>query len=569
MSVTPLTTHSIPIYGSGTVVTELVQLLSGLNISLPDNMSLFEKPSDEDTPKEYLTAEDITELTTFGNSSEQGPPDIFIGKISLEYSQHRGSQNSPFNFPGYDVDFFSAALVPSLSGELYTFPRSPGSKKSRSTSAPLVEVYQGDLSNYLARFERMRQANFRETHPAMIEIMNKVGNSYWAIEKYCESEVWYRRELSARLRSRESQVSIGVLNAEIDIVDTLRQQGRYQEAKVLQCEIHLNIVNNEVANLSEDLFCKSLESLGWILYHQRYFNDAEVCFREMLQIRLNSLGPWNEHTLHAMRSLADTLSQQKRHDKSEDLVTLTIQLSTEIPGVSQWSTLVSLDDLATTKQYMGQFQESESIYRNLIQRAELALGEKDPGFTLFVHNLSICLYKQDQLEEAENMARRAIDLRAKFQGQDVINTLCTITVLGHILKRKRCYGEAAQCYEKTGRGYSAILGSDSIISIWNCNCLAECYGELGRFEDAIQLLGKFIEEIEIQVASGKEPCWGDGGLPEIQGWIEQFKKGLEYYQEELQGRDIREVDEWSSEEDASSDTEETSDEVVYMADKLP
>lgn len=537
-------------------MTELARQLSGLNVSFSADTLLLEKTSNGDRPKEYLTTEDTKKLSVFGCSSNQEGRDVFTDTISLGYPHHTGKRYNPLKFQGYDVDFPSSTTVPSLSGELYPFPRSPVSNTQKSNSTPEFDIIQNTISDYLDRFERLSRLNVPEKHPAMIEIMRKLGRSYWSLNQGCKCEAWYRRELSARRLSGKSVLSIESFNAQLNIIYGIVLQGRFQEARALHETVHRNIFSDEVASLNDSLISRSLEILGSILYQQRYFNHACLCRREVVQIRLNTLGPWHEATLIAMLLLGSGFTDIGRYEESEEFLTTILQLSKE--AVANDAIYWATDNLAIAKKTRGEFEASATIYRNLLTDAEPVLGKAHPNLLQYMHNFANTLLRGGHLEEAEKMTRKTLYLTMKHWGADHVETLETMELLGNILHERGCYEEGAQCFEKTFRGYSLSLGIDHTRTIWVCIDLAKCYYSLGRFEDALQLAREFVKEVEAQVACRKEPCWGDGGISKIQEWIQWLKEDMEYYQEGLERRDITEVDEELLSSDGSSNEEVSS-----------
>ncbi|CAG8961112.1 hypothetical protein HYFRA_00002655 [Hymenoscyphus fraxineus] len=545
-------------------MNDLEERLSELSISFGVDISSFQRPSasDNSMPKEVLTAE---ELRGIESSSSFNEYETFSGAMLIKHSQPATGRKNPLKVLGYDVDFPSSILVPSLSGELYPFPRRPNSNFTRVNSTPEIVVLRTTISDYLGKFEALSRLKRPETDPVMIKIMNKLGRRYRDSDLYRESEIWYRRELSARQLSGESPGSIKMIQTELAIVDSINDQGRHEEAFSLHETIHRKIVNNDATNKNDLLVSESLFTLGCILFERSYLKDAEAFLREAIQIRLNSLGPWENKSLQVMRWLGTVLRDRKEYEECEKLLMITIQLHKSVPETNYEDMYFALDRLAVLRGSQGESSECEMIYRDLLTGAESKLGKEHPSIVNIMHNYSRSLLDMGQLDKSEKMARKSLDLKSKIWNQDEYETLHALSLLGEIHQKSGSYAEAAQCYEKTFRGYTSILGSDNIDTIWDCNDLAECYGELGRFEDALQLLGKFIQDVETQVASRKRPCWGDGGLAEIQRWIGYFKDDMEDYREKLEARNISEVDDELS--SSSDDEDSLGEEETFVEDE--
>ncbi|CAG8973377.1 hypothetical protein HYALB_00000140 [Hymenoscyphus albidus] len=545
---------SIPATCSGpkeNTMNDLEERLSELSISFGVDSSSFQQPrvSDNRMPKEYLTAEELKELKTFSGFNDQG---ALSGTMLHSYPQPAKRRNEPLKLLGYDVDFPSSLLVPSLSGELYPFPRRPDSDCTRASSTPEIIVLRTTISDYLSKFGALSRLKRPETDPVMIKMMNELGKRCWNLDLFCESETWYRRELSARQLSGESPVAIKTLQTELAIVDCINEQGRHEEAFSLHETIHRKIINHDDTNKNDLLISETLFVLGGIIFDQGYLKDAEAYLREAVQIRLNYLGPWEKESLQVMRWLVTILEEREEYEECERLLITITQLQRSISETDYGEIYWDMQDLASTKGRQGKSHECEMIYRDSLTGAESKLGNEHPRMATFLHNYSRHLLIIGKLDKSEELARKSLNLKSKIRNQDEYETLLTLSLLGNIHQKSGFYEEAAQCCEKTLRGYTSILGSDNIKTIWECDYLAYCYAELGRFEDALHLLGEFIQDVEAQVASRKKPCWGDGGLAEVQEWIGDFKDDMEDYREKLEVRNISEVD---NELSSSSDDE--------------
>jgi len=131
----------------------------------------------------------------------------------------------------------------------------------------------------------------------------------------------------------EKLISLETLDAWLGLIDAITPQGRYAEGKTLHQEIHSSIVRMVPAH--HWLMQKSLQTIAIISGNLGIHEDAEHYYRQLVQIRLNAFGPRHGDTLAAMQRLANPLRRQEQYVQSEELLTITVQLSESSPGMSE------------------------------------------------------------------------------------------------------------------------------------------------------------------------------------------------------------------------------------------
>ena len=107
-------------------------------------------------------------------------------------------------------------------------------------------------------------------------------------------------------------------------------------------------------------------------------------------------------------------------------------------------TLRAMNNTAAYLHRIGQFTESESLYREALQRRRRVLGNDDPETLSTIYNLGYLLWMQGKLAEAEPLCREAMDGCRKLHGNDHEETLRAMTNLAGILfaSGKRPEGES-------------------------------------------------------------------------------------------------------------------------------
>lgn len=522
-------------YSWDSIVANLAHQLADMNIIFSAEILHTQKTENvpvTNPPQVYLASNDIRRLV----DSERQPSQRMLfhhnrtmssNLVHDDYLHHPPRQQSCFKFPDMDVDFPSSRLISSLSGELYPFPPSVAPKHSQSSrTTPTINITRKVLSGYCDSYERLKLI-VPNNHPAMIQIMVELRRNYMELEKWSEAELWLRRELSARVLSGESVFSSEYLSAQLNLINVAMAQGQFEESKALHSAVHQTILESQNTRPDTSLFEDSLETIAWLLGDQGYIKESGKYFRDLLQVRLNYLGPCHTKTIHAMRQLGCNFRLQKRYHESEKLTTITVQLFKRGSIMPGKDLLNATSELSNIKFAQGHLEESEALDRELIASSEMQLGEEHPDTLMYMLNLAASLKHETRLEESEELVRKTITGRVKTLGEANLNTLESMKALGHILHEKECYDDASEWFEKSFCGRLAYLGSYHMRTVWVCDSLADCYISLGRPDKALLLLESFIQDIEREVSHRCREHFGDEMRFEILPWIGRFKERVE------------------------------------------
>jgi tetratricopeptide (TPR) repeat protein len=154
---------------------------------------------------------------------------------------------------------------------------------------------------------------------------------------------------------------------------------------------------------------------------------------------------------------------------------------------SDVSIFASLELLGVVLQYLGKYDEAETMNRRALAGYEIALGPEHPSTLTSVNNLSIAFRYQGKYDEAETMNRRALVGREIALGPQHPDTLMSIDNLAIVLRCQGKYNEAETTNRRALAGLEMALGPehpDTLISVY---CLAYLLQSLKRFNEAIVL----------------------------------------------------------------------------------
>lgn len=131
-------------------------------------------------------------------------------------------------------------------------------------------------------------------------------------------------------------------------------------------------------------------AVGFILYQQGRYADAEAAFTPALDPCEKNLGPESPELLSLCNNLAEALRAQ------------------------------------------GKFSAAEAEHRAVLERRIKTLGTEHPDTLLSRHNLATALTLEGKLDEAEKEMREVLALRQKTLGPDHADTLATRKNLGSL-----------------------------------------------------------------------------------------------------------------------------------------
>ena len=95
-------------------------------------------------------------------------------------------------------------------------------------------------------------------------------------------------------------------------------------------------------------------------------------------------------------------------------------------------TLTTVNSLASLLHDKEELEEAEDLSRRALEGREKALGPDHPGTLSSVHILACVLFKKSLLEEADLHGRRAVTSRQSKLGDDHPDTLASVLLLAAI-----------------------------------------------------------------------------------------------------------------------------------------
>ncbi|KAG8830157.1 hypothetical protein FRC17_005330 [Serendipita sp. 399] len=156
-----------------------------------------------------------------------------------------------------------------------------------------------------------------------------------------------------------------------------------------------------------------------ILAKHNFFDQLEgieKIQREILNARIDTVGPRHIDTVNAMHDLALTLHYQNRPEEAEEMMKQVLALRKELLGLHHQDTMKAMGRLASVFHHCGQLKEAEELKREVLALKKNFLGPRHPDTIKAMSSLATTLFRQDRIKEAEKIQQKALMLTKQAFG---------------------------------------------------------------------------------------------------------------------------------------------------------
>ncbi|KAL4737696.1 hypothetical protein BDV11DRAFT_171685 [Aspergillus similis] len=232
----------------------------------------------------------------------------------------------------------------------------------------------------------------------------------------------------------------------------------------------LYLVNSAEFRACQDNYHDFLTRTGSCLQSDGRHGEAEIVFRNVLEIRERACGPEHPDTLTSVSWLGSVLAKQGKYEEAEAMHRRGLAGSEKVLGPEHPDTLTSANNLGLVLADQGKYEEAEGMHQQALQSYKKYLHDK-------------CKY-----EEAEGMHQQALQGREKVLGPKHPDTLTSMANLatiyfdqGHLVKAEEL---EVQVLESRKR----MLGLEHPETLASMHSLAFTWKELGNVPNAFSLL---------------------------------------------------------------------------------
>jgi serine/threonine-protein kinase len=184
-----------------------------------------------------------------------------------------------------------------------------------------------------------------------------------------------------------------------------------------------------------------LISLAMLRASQARLPEAEQLARQGVEISKRTLGPASAATARATESLGEILEDQGSYKQAIPVLENAVRLESG-PGGEPADLAESLTELANCHFYIGDYAESDSLNRRVLEMDKKLHGERHPHVADDLINLGANQYEWGHYAEAERFYRQALDIIEAWYGRNNPETASAMTMLGRALVAEKKFTEA-------------------------------------------------------------------------------------------------------------------------------
>ena len=144
------------------------------------------------------------------------------------------------------------------------------------------------------------------------------------------------------------------------------------------------------------------------------------------------------------------------------------------------TTAKNLNNLASSTNTQGKYEEAEPLYRRALDIREKALGKDHPSTAISLNNLAALYRRAGEVREAEPLYKRALDIREKALGKDHPPPPPASTTWRRSSDTQGKYAEAEPLYKRALDICEKALGKDHPDTANSLNNLAITLSEAGE-----------------------------------------------------------------------------------------
>jgi tetratricopeptide (TPR) repeat protein len=322
----------------------------------------------------------------------------------------------------------------------------------------------------------------------MLAILEGLYDANNSMANYKLAEHWCRRIITIRQRTEDIYSPQSLLD-HVHLMSVLTSQGKSKEAKVLYGRLYPHIKRNGSFTSSvtpESLAAESLAIQVQIAQALGSNENAVDYSKQLTQLRLTTLGPYDAASLYAMTLVAESLIDLGIYDESVRILRLMLQLQERCKQFSFRRRCIGMRNLADALRRQQHCKESVIVARRSVELAEF-LGSEQHTTLLNMAELGLCLRGAGLLSESEAALRDVVTRRVSIFGGDNLSAIVEMGDLARALVETDNYEEATIWYEKAFRGLLKASSWRHWLAVVYCGCLGKCYEMQGRYVDGIAL----------------------------------------------------------------------------------
>jgi tetratricopeptide (TPR) repeat protein len=193
----------------------------------------------------------------------------------------------------------------------------------------------------------------------------------------------------------------------------------------------LYLANSAEFQAHQDNYHDFLTRIGSCLQSDGRYGEAEVVFRNVLEMREGACGPEHADTLTSVSQLGSVLARQGKYEEAEAMHRRALQGYEKVLGPEHPDTLTSMANLASMYFDQKRLVKAEELEVQVFESRKRMVGPEHPETLTSMHNLAFTWKELGKVSSAFSLLKKCVDLRNKALGLDHPHTtLSSNTLLG-------------------------------------------------------------------------------------------------------------------------------------------
>jgi len=242
---------------------------------------------------------------------------------------------------------------------------------------------------------------------------------------------------------QEAQSLDGDPAVQAELYETLgsiyQKLGKLDRAESLlesSLRIRKSVFGEESAPVAENL-----TAMAMLRSSQARLPEAEQLARQGLEMSKRTVGLAHPATARATQSLGEILENEGTYKQAIPVLEDAVRLQS-VPRSAPADLAESLTELANCHFYIGDYAESDSLNRRVLEMDRKLYGERHPHVADDLINLGANQYEWGHYTQAEQFYRQALDIIQAWYGKANPETASAMTMVGRALVAEQKFAEA-------------------------------------------------------------------------------------------------------------------------------
>jgi tetratricopeptide (TPR) repeat protein len=275
--------------------------------------------------------------------------------------------------------------------------------------------------------------------------------------------------------------------------------GNYEKAEIAQrraLEIYRRLFGAESVEAAA-----ALSELAQTLWRKGMVADAGEMHREALAIRRRRFGDNHPDVAASINGLAGVYRRQGKLAEAEKLIRDALEIRRKFFGNDHLEVADSLHNLTIVLGDEGRMEDAEATARNLLAMRERLLGNEHLLVAAALVDLAWVKGGNGKPAEAEALELRALAMRRKLLGENHPEVAKAFYLVGDRARQLGKPDEAKAYLQKAVAMQKRLLRDDDPATTDSLRSLVLTLEAGGNFEDALNVLNEYLNDVSIKQAS--------------------------------------------------------------------